>query len=74
MVFQYLIYLNFSGLMNSTLSKNGNSLIVWNYQGYVKYIHKISSMWTPFSVYNPYSNIQAMNSVTLSENGTLAIL
>jgi hypothetical protein len=74
MTFISQINLNFTGLMNSTMSEDESAIVIWNYQGIVRYVEKDGSSWIYRAYYTPYSNIKAMNNVAISKNGSIAIL
>jgi hypothetical protein len=65
------INLNFSGPMNSTLSKDEKTIVLYNYQGYSLFYCRTTSWGFCGWVTLPAS--RAMNSVSLSNNGTIGL-
>jgi hypothetical protein len=66
--------LGMTGKINSILSNDELTLLIWQEStGLIYIFKKILQIWVYFTSYSPSIASSSMNSITLNNNGTIAI-
>jgi hypothetical protein len=77
MMLKYTFTLGFTGKMNSIISNDELTLLIWQVDTGLVYIYKYLSQtlnnWSYYTTYTPTLSSSNMNRITLNDNGTIAI-
>jgi hypothetical protein len=74
MIFKQQIYFGATGFMNSTICEDESAVILWDANGKAFFVYQSGSSWIFYSIYTPDVINSAMNSITMSKNGSVVIL